>query len=67
VQTYFPLLQAVTLLQYRVEQQLRAEGRISYVQFQLEVDEDGRTAASCGLRALSVHPTKGCSFARFSH
>ena len=33
--TYFVLTEAVSLLQYQVEQQLRAEGNISYVQFQL--------------------------------
>ena len=33
--TYFALMEAVSLLQHRVEQQLRAEGDISYVQFQL--------------------------------
>ncbi|HYN96125.1 MAG TPA: MarR family transcriptional regulator [Pilimelia sp.] len=32
---YFALMEAVSLLQHRVEQQLRAEGDISYVQFQL--------------------------------
>lgn len=32
---YFVLMEAVSLLQHRVEQQLRAEGGISYVQFQL--------------------------------
>ena len=32
---YFVLTEAVSLLQYQVEQQLRAEGNISYVQFQL--------------------------------
>jgi DNA-binding MarR family transcriptional regulator len=32
---YFALMEAVSLLQHRVEQQLRAEGGISYVQFQL--------------------------------
>ena len=32
---YFALMEAVSLLQHRVEQQLRAEGSISYVQFQL--------------------------------
>lgn len=32
---YFVLTEAVSLLQYQVEQQLRAEGGISYVQFQL--------------------------------
>lgn len=32
---YFVLMEAVTLLQYRLEQQLRAEGDISNVQFQL--------------------------------
>lgn len=35
LQTYFALLEAVSLLQHHVEQQLRAEGGISYVQFQL--------------------------------
>ncbi len=32
---YFALMEAVSLLQHSVEQQLRAEGSISYVQFQL--------------------------------
>ncbi len=32
---YFALMEAVSLLQHRVEQQLRAEGDLSYVQFQL--------------------------------
>jgi DNA-binding MarR family transcriptional regulator len=32
---YFVLTEAVSLLQYHVEQQLRAEGGLSYVQFQL--------------------------------
>ena len=32
---YFVLTEAVSLLQYQVEQQLRAEGDLSYVQFQL--------------------------------
>ena len=35
LQTYFALVEAVSLLQHRVEQQLRAEGGLSYVQFQL--------------------------------
>ena len=33
--TYFALMEAVSLLQHRVEQQLRAEGDISYAQFQV--------------------------------
>jgi DNA-binding MarR family transcriptional regulator len=33
--TYFVLMEAVSLLEHRIEQQLRAEGDISYVQFQL--------------------------------
>jgi DNA-binding MarR family transcriptional regulator len=33
--TYFALMEAVSLLQHRLEQQLRAEGDISFVQFQL--------------------------------
>jgi DNA-binding MarR family transcriptional regulator len=33
--TYFALMEAVSLLQHQVEQQLRAAGGISYVQFQL--------------------------------
>ena len=32
---YFALMEAVSLLQHSVEQQLRAEGDLSYVQFQL--------------------------------
>ena len=32
---YFALTEAVSLLQHRVEQQLRTEGDLSYVQFQL--------------------------------
>ncbi|MTD57634.1 MarR family winged helix-turn-helix transcriptional regulator [Amycolatopsis pithecellobii] len=35
LETYFALMEAVSLLQHHVEQQLRAEGGISYVQFQL--------------------------------
>jgi DNA-binding MarR family transcriptional regulator len=33
--TYFALMEAVSLLQHRLEQQLRAEGDLSFVQFQL--------------------------------
>lgn len=33
--TYFALMEAVSMLQHAVEQQLRAEGDLSYVQFQL--------------------------------
>jgi DNA-binding MarR family transcriptional regulator len=33
--SYFVLMEAVSLLQHQVEQQLRTEGGISYVQFQL--------------------------------
>lgn len=33
--TYFALMESVSLLHHAVEQQLRAEGDISYVQFQL--------------------------------
>jgi len=35
LRAYFVLTEAVSLLQYQVEQQLRAEGGLSYVQFQL--------------------------------
>src|SRR5215470_3918134 len=35
LEVYFVLMEAVSLLQHQVEQQLRAEGDISYVQFQL--------------------------------
>ncbi|GAA1757800.1 MULTISPECIES: MarR family winged helix-turn-helix transcriptional regulator [Streptomonospora] len=35
LETYFALMEAVSLLQHAVEQQLRAEGDLSYVQFQL--------------------------------
>jgi DNA-binding MarR family transcriptional regulator len=35
LRTYFALMEAASLLQHQVEQQLRAEGDISYVQFQL--------------------------------
>ncbi|WP_123666595.1 MarR family winged helix-turn-helix transcriptional regulator [Actinocorallia herbida] len=35
LEAYFVLLEAVGLLQHSVEQQLRAEGGITYVQFQL--------------------------------
>ena len=41
---YFALMEAVSLLQHSVEQQLHAEGGISYVQFQLL----GRLAAAHG-------------------
>ncbi|MET0424234.1 MAG: MarR family transcriptional regulator [Actinoplanes sp.] len=33
--TYFALMESVSLLQHAVEQQLRAESQLSYVQFQL--------------------------------
>jgi DNA-binding MarR family transcriptional regulator len=33
--TYFVLMEAVSLLRHEVEQQLRAEGGVSYVQFEL--------------------------------
>ena len=32
---YFALMEAVSLLQHHVEQHLRTEGNLSYVQFQL--------------------------------
>lgn len=35
LRTYFALMEAVSLLHHAVEQQLRAEGDLSYVQFQL--------------------------------
>ncbi|MBM7786485.1 MarR family winged helix-turn-helix transcriptional regulator [Tenggerimyces flavus] len=35
LEAYFVLMEAVSLLQHSVEQQLRTEGGISYVQFQL--------------------------------
>jgi DNA-binding MarR family transcriptional regulator len=35
LETYFALMEAVSLLQHAVEQQLRAEGSLSSVQFQL--------------------------------
>jgi DNA-binding MarR family transcriptional regulator len=35
LEVYFALMEAVSLLQHRVAQQLRAEGDLSYVQFQL--------------------------------
>ncbi len=33
--TYFALTEAVSLLQYAVQRQLRAEGDLSYVQFEI--------------------------------
>src|ERR1041384_5530698 len=35
MRTYFALTEAVSLLQYAVAQQLRAEGDLSYVQFEI--------------------------------
>ena len=35
LRTYFALMESVSLLQHAVEQQLRADGDLSYVQFQL--------------------------------
>jgi DNA-binding MarR family transcriptional regulator len=35
MRTYFALTEAASLLQYAVQQQLRAEGDVSYVQFEL--------------------------------
>ena len=39
---YFALMEAVSLLQHRLEQQLRAEGDLSYVQFQVLASLDAR-------------------------
>jgi hypothetical protein len=44
---YFVLMEAVSLLQHQVEQQLRGEGGISDVQFQLLCRRAGSNA-SCG-------------------
>jgi DNA-binding MarR family transcriptional regulator len=44
MRTYFALMEAVSLLQYAVQQQLQAEGGLSYVQFEILaklVDADG--------------------------
>jgi DNA-binding MarR family transcriptional regulator len=35
MRTYFPFTEAASLLQYAVQQQLRAEGELSYVQFEI--------------------------------
>jgi DNA-binding MarR family transcriptional regulator len=35
LRTYFALMEAVSLLQYAVRQQLQADGRLSYVQFEI--------------------------------
>lgn len=35
MRTYFALMEAVSLLQYGVQQQLRADGGLSYVQFEI--------------------------------
>ncbi len=35
MRTYFALTEAASLLQYAVQQQLRAEGGLSYVQFEI--------------------------------
>jgi DNA-binding MarR family transcriptional regulator len=35
MRTYFALMEAVSLLQYAVQQQLRADGELSYVQFEI--------------------------------
>jgi DNA-binding MarR family transcriptional regulator len=35
MRTYFALMEAVSLLQYGVQQQLRADGDLSYVQFEI--------------------------------
>lgn len=35
MRTYFALTEAVSMLQFAVQQQLRADGNLSYVQFQI--------------------------------
>jgi DNA-binding MarR family transcriptional regulator len=44
LKVYFALMEAVSLLQHQVEQQLRTEGDLSYVQFQLlaRLAQEGR-------------------------
>ncbi len=57
LETYFALMEAVSLLQHAVEQQLRAEGDISYVQFQLLArlaDAQGRKGRSRDGGALTM-------------
>src|ERR1051325_570258 len=52
--TYFVLMEAVSLLEHRIEQQLRAEGDISYVQFQLLARLNARGSLTMPALAAAV-------------
>jgi DNA-binding MarR family transcriptional regulator len=62
--TYFVLMEAVSLLQHQVEQQLRAEGGISYVQFQLlaRLTEAGRPLTMTELADGVVYSRSGLTY-----
>jgi DNA-binding MarR family transcriptional regulator len=61
---YFVLMEAVILLQHQVEQQLRAEGGISYVQFQLlaRLADAGRPLTMTGLADGVVYSRSGLTY-----
>jgi DNA-binding MarR family transcriptional regulator len=61
---YFVLMEAVSLLQHQVEQQLRAEGGISYVQFQLlaRLADAGGPLTMTGLADGVVYSRSGLTY-----
>jgi DNA-binding MarR family transcriptional regulator len=61
---YFVLMEAVSLLQHQVEQQLRTEGGISYVQFQLlaRLADAGRPLTMTQLADGVVYSRSGVTY-----
>lgn len=62
--TYFVLLESVSLLQYKLEQQLRADGGISYVQFDLlaRLADAGRPLTMTQLADGVVYSRSGLTY-----
>jgi DNA-binding MarR family transcriptional regulator len=61
---YFVLMEAVSLLQHQVEQQMRAEGGISYVQFELlaRLADAGRPLTMTELADGVVYSRSGLTY-----
>jgi DNA-binding MarR family transcriptional regulator len=61
---YFVLMEAVSLLQHQVEQQMRAEGGISYVQFELlaRLTDAGRPLTMTELADGVVYSRSGLTY-----
>jgi DNA-binding MarR family transcriptional regulator len=62
--TYFVLLESVSLLQYKLEQQLRTDGGISYVQFDLlaRLADAGRPLTMTQLADGVVYSRSGLTY-----